>query len=325
MTESGEKERVSIVFRALNEEKWFGEALEACLKQRTPNVEVEIVLVDSGSTDRTLEIAQAYGCRIVHIRKSDFTFGRSLNYGCDAATGQYLALISAHCIPAHETWLENLIAPLRAGAVDYSYGKQIGHTVSRFSEHQIFAKYFPDHDKLPQDGFFVNNANAALTKNTWRKYQFDEAVTGLEDMVLGKAIVADGGKVGYVADAPVFHIHEETFQQTRRRYYREALVLREIMPEIHFTFGDFLRFTTAAVFNDFSEALNERVFFRKAPEIMTFRAMQFYGAWRGHNEHRVLSRAQKESYYYPRPQKKRRASSPPNTVENTSRRASAKQ
>jgi glycosyltransferase involved in cell wall biosynthesis len=296
-------ERISIVFRSLNEEKWLGEALAACQRQEADGCEVEIVLVDSGSTDATLEIAGTHGCRIVHIKKSDFTFGRSLNYGCAAAAGDYLVFISAHCIPAHERWLANLVGPLREGRADYVYGRQLGHEATRYSEHQVFAQYFPEHDKIPQADFFVNNANAAIRKELWAKYKFDEAVTGLEDMVLGKAVMKDGGKIGYVADAPVFHIHEESFKQIRRRYYREALTLREIMPEVHFHFGDFVRYVAAGVFHDFSEALSARRFWSAAPEIVMFRLMQYWGNYRGHNEHRVLSRAQKESYYYPRPRR----------------------
>ena len=220
------QECVSIVIRALNEEKWLDHALSACKDQRFEDGDVELILVDSGSTDRTIEIAERHGCRIVHIKKTDFTFGRSLNYGCEAATGNYLVFISAHCIPANDRWLAQLIAPLRNNAADYAYGRQVGHEVTRFSEHQIFAQHFPNSDMIPQEGFFINNANAAIRKKTWANHKFDETVTGLEDMVLGKAIVNDGGKIGYVAEAAVIHIHEESFRQTQRRYYREALTLR---------------------------------------------------------------------------------------------------
>ncbi|MBI1392439.1 MAG: glycosyltransferase [Alphaproteobacteria bacterium] len=301
---SGPRETVSIIFRALNEEKWFGQALAACREQEIADADVEIILVDSGSTDRTVEIAEAAGARIVHIKKHDFTFGRSLNYGCEAAAGDYLVFISAHCIPAHRHWLANLIRPLREGLVDYSYGRQLGHEVTKFSERQIFAQYFPAFDKLPQADFFANNANAAIARELWEKHRFDETVTGLEDMVLAKAIVRDGGRIGYVADAPVYHIHEETLRQTRRRYYREALTLREIMPEVQLHFGDFVRYTTAAILHDFSEALSERKLLSVAGEVVSFRLMQYWGAWKGHTENRVLSHAQKESYYYPKPAKR---------------------
>lgn len=300
------RKKVSIVFRALNEEKWFDQALQKCAEQDLSDTdyESEIILVDSGSTDRTLDIANAHSVRIVHIKKQDFTFGRSLNWGCRAATGDILVFISAHCIPDHDRWLANLIAPLVSDKADYVYGRQIGHDVSRFSEKQIFAKYFPEYEKPEQDDFFVNNANSAIKKSVWAQYKFCEKATGLEDMVLGKAMKADGRRIGYVASAPVIHIHEETFRQTRRRYYREALTLRDIMPEVQVNFRDFCRYVAAAVLNDWSEAVRQRCFLGNALEIVRFRFNQFYGAYQGHNEHRTLSRAQKESYYYPTTHKK---------------------
>ncbi len=107
--------RVSIIFGALNEEKWFVDALRACQDQSFNGPDVEIVLVDSGSTDGTLEIADRFGCKIVSIKQEEFSFGRSLNYGCKAAPGDYLVFTLVHCVPSEETWLENLIASLEAG------------------------------------------------------------------------------------------------------------------------------------------------------------------------------------------------------------------
>ena len=170
------KADVSIVFRALNEEKYFEQALQACREQVLDDLTFDIVLVDSGSTDRTLEIAEKYDCQIVHIPKHQFSFGRSLNWGCEAASGDYLIFISAHCIPTHNRWLQNLIQPLLDNIATYSYGRQLGNEASKFSEKQLFAKYFPDFDKSPQDGFFINNANSAITKSAWQTFNFDEDV-----------------------------------------------------------------------------------------------------------------------------------------------------
>lgn len=297
--------RVSVVFRALNEERWFDAALKACKSQVVETgTEVEYVLVDSGSTDGTMDIAKRHGCRIVHISKSEFTFGRSLNLGCEAASGDILVFISAHCVPRSDQWLENLIRPLVDGVCQYTYGRQVGHEVSRFSEHCVFQHYFGEESLLPQDGFFCNNANSAILKSVWRRHKFCERVTGLEDMVLAKSIVSEGGKIGYVADAPVIHIHEETLNQTHRRYYREALTMRGIMPEVHFHIWDMVSCFAAGVTHDLAEAARARALVREAPGIFAFRFMQYWGTYRGHNEHRALSQAQKVSYYYPRPKKK---------------------
>lgn len=298
--------KVSIVFRALNEAKWFGQALDACQGQKLrPGIETEIVLVDSGSTDDTLKIANENACRIFHIDKSEFTFGRSLNIGCENSSGDVLVFISAHCIPVDENWLQTLIDPLLDKTCAYTYGSQVGlDGVTRFSESQVFAHYYKAENNLNQEGYFCNNANAATLRQTWAKYKFDEAVTGLEDMVIAKAIVSDGGQVGYVSDAGVTHIHEESLDQTYGRYFREALTMRDIMPEVQFSLLDFTRCFSAGVLNDLSEARRARRLATEFNGILAYRFMQYWGTYRGHNEHRQLSRAQKETYYYPRIKKR---------------------
>lgn len=291
---------ISIVFRALNEEKFFEAALIACKSQILDDMTLEIILVDSGSTDRTLEIAKKYDCKIVAIPRNMFSFGRSLNWGCNAASGKHLVFISAHCIPTHDRWLHNLVMPLETGEASYSYGRQVGADESKFSEKQLFAKYFPGESRLQETDFFVNNANSAVLHKVWKKYEFDEEVTGLEDMVLGKKIIESGDKIAYVSDAPVSHIHEENLKQIKNRYYREALTLREVLPEIHMSFFDFLRFTLAGILNDVSAALEQKNLLKNLGSIISFRTMQFWGSYKGQNENKKISREQKEAYYYPR-------------------------
>jgi len=297
---------VSVIVRALNEEKWLGKALAACKSQTLGNGrEIELILVDSGSTDATVSIAREHGACVVHIEKEEFTFGRSLNVGCEAAKGDVLVFISAHCIPTTDAWLEPLIRPIEEGLCDYTYGRQVGHETSRFSERQVFAHYFGESSRLPQQGFFCNNANAAIRAEIWRKHRFDEAVTGLEDMVLAKAVVNAGGRIGYVAESAVTHIHDETLKQTQRRYYREAMTMRAIMPEVHFHIWDMVSCFVAGVFHDARVAMGAKAFWKEAGGIIGFRFNQYWGTYRGHNEHRVLSQAQKISYYYPQSPKGR--------------------
>lgn len=301
---------ISIVFRALNEEKFFEQALKACYNQELDGLSMEIILVDSGSTDRTIEIAKKYDVNILTIPRNLFSFGRSLNWGCKAAKGEFLIFISAHCIPTHNRWLLNLIDPLRNDEAVYSYGKQIGGFESKFSESQLFAKYFPEHDRRQCTDFFINNANSAILASVWKEHEFDEEVTGLEDMVLGKKIIESGHQLAYVADAPVTHIHEESYRQVHHRYYREALTLRKVMPEIHMGFFDFCRFTIAGIQNDIFAARRQKVLSKYFLDIIVFRFMQFWGSYKGQNENKKISREQKEAYYYPRVYKLPEASLP---------------
>ncbi len=289
---------ISVVIRTLDEERYLDELLTMCRKQALDE-EVEIVLVDSGSTDSTLDIAAAHGAVITHIAKADFSFGRSLNVGCDAATGDVLVFVSGHCVPVDPDWLAHLVAPIRAGVAQYAYGRQQGRDRTKFSEQRLFGKYFPATSAVPQQGFFCNNANAAVSRAAWATHRFDEELTGLEDMALARRIVEDGGAVAYVAEAPVFHVHDESWAQVRRRYEREALALREIMPEVHLSPRDVLRFLLAGVTGDARAALRRGVLRREAGGIIAFRAAQYWGSFVGGQEHRRTARQLKDVYYYP--------------------------
>lgn len=295
----------SIVIRTYNEARWLGEVLEGIAAQ-TGGASYETVLVDSGSTDETVEIALAHGCRIETIAKPDFTFGRSLNQGCAASRGKVLVFLSGHCIPAASDWLVRLIEPVLDGRVPYAYGRQIGRAgVSKFSEEMLFRKYFPENSAVPQDGFFCNNANAALSADVWAENPFDEEITGLEDMMLAKRLTAEGYGIGYVAEASVIHLHKENWSQVMTRYEREAVAMQRIMPELHVGFLDFLRYATAGAGLDWREAVasgrtRQRSEIKIAAEIALFRFCQYWGTYRGANDHRRLLRERKDRYYYPR-------------------------
>lgn len=292
--------KASIVVRTYNEARYLPELLRSVQRQHAPNIDWEVVLVDSGSTDDTVRIATEFGCRIAQIVREEFSFGRSLNVGCALATGDVLVFVSGHCIPEADSWLALLVAPLIDGRVVWTYGRQIGNDETHFSEHQIFAKYYPATSQVPQKGFFCNNANSALLKSVWEANPFDEELTGLEDMRLANRLVNDGMKLGYVAEAAVIHIHTETWARVKTRFEREAIALQRIMPEVHITFSDFLRYVASSVLLDFSAAIQERAFLRNAWSIMMYRFAQYLGSYQGNHSHRKLSRERKEQYFYPR-------------------------
>lgn len=291
--------RASVVIRTLNEARHLGDLLVAISRQVTEGLEVETVLVDSGSTDGTVEIALAQGARVTTIKKREFSFGRSLNLGCGFATGDILVLISGHCVPVDAHWLQRLCQPLRDGRVAYSYGRQIGDDDSNYSERRIFAKYYPETSSIPQVGFFCNNANSALLRAVWEQNRFDEDLTGLEDMDLSRRLVAQGLQIGYVADAAVFHHHQESWAQVRRRFEREALALRSIMPEIQLAPIDVLRFLVASTWGDWRSARRNGIRSTSRMDMLRYRWNQYYGSYKGNHEHKRLSRQAKERFFYP--------------------------
>ena len=156
---------VSIVIRAYNEAAHIGRLLEGIARQTLSDV--EIVLVDSGSTDQTVAIAKQHGAHVVHIRPEDFTFGYSLNQGIAAASGEIIVIASAHVYPVYPDWIEKLVAAFEDHRVAVAYGKQRGMKTTKYSEHQVFARWFPDESNPRQSYAFNNNANAAIRKSLW--------------------------------------------------------------------------------------------------------------------------------------------------------------
>ena len=291
--------RISIVIRTLNEARYLDDLLNAITVQQIAGSGHEVILVDSGSTDGTIAIAESHGCRILHITRDEFSFGRSLNIGCEAANGEIVVIISGHCVPTGPHWLDNLCRPLLEGNASYSYGRQIGDEDSQFSERRIFAKYFPEENDNGQSEFFCNNANAAIRYDQWQRLRFDEDLTGLEDMELAQRLVQQGGNVVYVPDAVVYHHHQESLLQVQRRFEREAIALRKIMPQIHVRFIDVLHYFIRSTLKDWRSAMSSGEFMRHAIAILRYRWHQYYGVYIGNNQHRRLSHAEKEKYFYP--------------------------
>ena len=215
----------SIVIRAFNEERWLPELFESLHGQQYRDFET--LVVDSGSVDRTRDIAIANGARLVRLRSEDFTFGYSLNIGIEAARGSFIAIISAHAIPTDESWLSRLIAPLRRPGTAMVFGGQRGHAVSKFSETRDFERVF--HSKpmsMDDDHVFVNNANSAIRKDLWEQHRFDEGLPGLEDAEWAKYWIPRGLEVFYEPNASVYHVHTESWAQVRHRFHREGIAGR---------------------------------------------------------------------------------------------------
>ncbi len=287
----------SIVIRTFNEEQHIGKLLEGISRQSVRDV--EIIIVDSGSTDATLAIANRYPVKVISITPEEFTFGRSLNHGCAAASGEFLIFASAHVYPTYPDWLEQLLQYFKDSEVALVYGKQRGDSTTKYSEHQIFTKLFPDLSNPRQDHPFCNNANAAIRRELWLQHPYDETLSGLEDLEWGKWALSEGHVIAYSASAEIIHKHEETPVQVYNRYRREALAMKQIQPEEIFRIYDFIRLLISNVVSDCRRALAERVFRKSLSEIILFRVMQFWGTYRGLRHTGRVGMDLIHTFYYP--------------------------
>lgn len=289
--------RCSIVIRACNEGKNIGRLLRGISEQTVRDY--EIIIVDSGSTDDTLRVANQHPVKILKVSRDEFSFGRSLNIGCSAARGEFIVAASAHVYPIFSNWLEKLLAPFSAPRVALAYGKQRGIDSTKYSEHQVFAKWFSDHSNFEQKHPFCNNANAAIRRCVWKNLPYDETLTGLEDLDWSSRAMKLGYGIAYAADAVVAHRHDETPLRIYNRYRREALAYKRIFPEEQFSFKDFIRLYLLNVTSDYYHAIGDRALAVNLLSIPLFRLMQFWGTYRGALHSRRLDNRLRRTFYYP--------------------------
>jgi rhamnosyltransferase len=287
----------SVVIRAYNEAAQIGRLLEGLSRQSMPDLEV--ILVDSGSTDSTVAQASAAGARVIHIPPEEFTFGRSLNLGLAAATADLAVIVSAHVYPVYPDWLECLLEPFSDAQVVLTYGKQRAPVSAHFSEQQVYQRWYPEYSDLRQAQPFCNNANAAVRLSAWKAHPYDEALTGLEDLAWGKWALDQGHGIAYVAKAEIIHIHNETRRGVYNRYRREGMAFTRIYPEAHFSLYDFFRMTTANIASDLWHGLKQKFFLRNVPGIFWYRAAQFWGTYQGYRRSLAWNWNLRQMFYYP--------------------------
>lgn len=270
----------SVIVRAFNEEKYLPGLLEGLKSQSYRDFET--IVVDSGSFDRTPEIAESAGARLVRIESRDFTFGYSLNTGIERSRGRYLAIVSAHTKPADRFWLEKLVAPLQSDRVAMVYGRQVGWSTSKFAEVQDFRRTFGARPQTMRvSHVFGNNANSAFRKDLWEQFPFDETLPGLEDVAWATYWLERGIDVLYQPEAAIHHIHEESWRQVWHRYYREAVAAHRIGIKGRKSIPAEVAREAAHLLSDLTVAVRQRSLYKHAREIVLFRAFKGLGTVRG--------------------------------------------
>jgi len=290
--------RTSIVIRACNEEKHISRLLEGIAFQTQKDI--EIILVDSGSTDSTLEIASQYPVQVVHIQPEEFTFGYSLNHGITQSHGEFIVIASAHIYPVYPDWLERLLAPFVDPQVALTYGKQRGNSLNKFSEQQVFHHWYPDRSQIHQPYPFCNNANAAIRRSLWESHRYNETLPGLEDLEWAQRIMAQGYAVSYIAEAEVVHVHEETPPAVYNRYRREAMAFKRLFPQEHYHLWDLIHNLSTNIASDVWNAAQQRKLVSHLGEIFWLRWMQFWGTYKGYRQSGPLTWKLRQTFYYPR-------------------------
>jgi rhamnosyltransferase len=218
---------VSIIILAKNEEENIDHCLEAVFSQKA-DFNFEVIVIDSGSTDDTLDIVRSTPARLFEIPPGDFDHGGTRQYGAERARGEYIVTLVADATPCDENWLANLLAPFKKDAnIAGVYGRQI----PRADADPFFAwrlaqwvtgnsepreHFFPTPDEIeklsPEEkrvGLNFDDINSARRADILREFPFPEAEYA-EDLVWARDVLIAGKKLVYAPPAAVYHSHRRT-------------------------------------------------------------------------------------------------------------------
>jgi len=220
--------KVSVVIRTYNEAASIARTLRAVLDQR--DVEPEIIVVDSGSSDDTPAQVAAFPVKLISLPHERFTYGRALNLGFVAATAPVVVSLSAHALPFDRHWLRNLARPLADPRVDGAVGKPVPFADCNPFDRRGLRRQYGAEPRCLLDGRLpgFSNANSAVRRRAWEEDPFDENLPFSEDVAWARRRLGKGRRLVYVPDAVAYHSHNESPEQLYRRFWAESRA-REII------------------------------------------------------------------------------------------------
>ena len=229
---------VSIVIPTKNAGPAFEKVLEMVFAQKT-EYEYEVICVDSGSKDHTVDLIKKFPCRLFQIPPEEFGHGKTRNYGASKGTGTYIIFITQDALPATDTWLQNFIDAMKMDpevvggfGIHYPYPEcnfidkrdLDGHFKGFGTTNTIYQMEDPERYKR-EEGYrhklaFFSDNNACVRRDIFEKYPYAD-VGFAEDQIWARQMIELGFKKVYCPYAPVYHSHNYKLGTYFARYYDE--------------------------------------------------------------------------------------------------------
>jgi rhamnosyltransferase len=232
--------KTSIILLTKNAGDLFPEVLEG-LFCCAGIEEAEVILIDSGSVDRTLSHAARYPRIQTHeIPPETFSHGRARNLGARLATGEILIFLVQDATPVAPDFLTALVAPLADPRVAASYGRQVPRPSANPVEQHFLEVTYPDtpsvraHDASSTTtlhSIFFSNVCSAIRRQVWEEIPFDEGLIMSEDQNWAKEALRRGYLVVYQPAAAVHHSHSYNLIQILQRNFDSGCSLVGIIED----------------------------------------------------------------------------------------------
>jgi rhamnosyltransferase len=236
---------VSILLLTRNGGATLGELLER-VRAQVVDCRVEIVAMDSSSSDDTLDTLKRHGVRAFSIPQSEFNHGSTRNRGIEHTRGQFVVLLVQDALPADEHWLSRLVAPLvEDQTLAGTYARQIprpdASPLTRFYlERWVAASETPRTSRIPDRHAFdalpavekfitcvFDDVCSCVRRDVWTRFPFSPARIA-EDVQWARDVLLAGYGIAFVPSSAVVHSHDRSARYELMRTYMIHQRLREL-------------------------------------------------------------------------------------------------
>ncbi|MGY1652032.1 glycosyltransferase family 2 protein [Geodermatophilus sp. SYSU D01119] len=260
----------TVIVRAKDKADTIGSTLRAL---RAQTVVPEILVVDSGSTDGTVDIARQWADQVLHLEPADFSFGGALNVGAEAASGDVHFALSAHCVPDRTDWVERSLALYDEDA-RVAATNQASRTPAGLPIATTYHQTVDDVCRSPLWGF--SNHASSWRADVWREFPFRIDLPACEDKEWSWRVLASGRTIAYspALAVPSVHRRQQGLRTLHRRVAGEAQALTALGATRPLTITG----AVSAWWSSFSLEGNRPRFVRR---MNPHRVVELAGAWSG--------------------------------------------
>ncbi len=230
------KATASVLILTKNESRNISRCLDAVFSQETPG-RPEVILIDSGSSDPTVEIAGRYPVQLYRIAAESFHHARTRNLAAEMAQGEYLVYLAADALPCAPGWLGALLRNFEDSTVGAVYGRHVPRQDASLERRGVLSAMYSDARLVKSAAckvdlgyryYHFSTVNCAIRKQVWQQTRFPQDLNVCEDVAIAARILDAGWKIVYEPEAAVYHTHDFSSLRLFRRYFDLGVVYRRL-------------------------------------------------------------------------------------------------
>lgn len=222
-----------------------GRRLFKLLREQEGLDTLDIIVVDSGSKDDTVEIARQFCCKVIQIPNEEFSHSYARNLGAKNASTNYVLFMTQDAVPTSADWINKMVSAIQEhGAVAAScceipkpdcdlYGIVCCFNHNRYMD-------IMDHDRILRNPALktaenirlnaqINDIACVVLRDVFLQYQFRGNYA--EDLDLGRRMISDRHQLMLLSSSPVIHSHTRSAIYHFRRAIVDMIAIKRIIPE----------------------------------------------------------------------------------------------